>query len=161
MFTLAEHSKQRRIAQASVLSFPSLAGSPAGPLCSRRQPSMSLQSSAMKVSGVHSLMAFFATPTSLLPLKAFSPSHTHPRTRLPPQPQSLPQRWSFLGTPSAPGGGQPQEKMDILSRQTWHMFFFVGKGPSVTECPSRTLPSTRHNQIIRRTSRMLILAEHS
>jgi hypothetical protein len=38
---------------------------------------------------------------------------------------------------------------------------FLGKGRSVTERPSRTLPSTRHNRIEGQTSRMFVLAEHS
>jgi hypothetical protein len=103
----ASSRAQDRLPQDSVLSFPSLC---------RRQPCMSLQSSAMEVSGDDSLMALFTTPTSMLPLDAFSPSHTHPRTRLSPHPQGLPQCWSFHGTPSAPEGGQPQQEMGILSR---------------------------------------------
>jgi hypothetical protein len=38
---------------------------------------------------------------------------------------------------------------------------FLGKGPSVTERPSRTLPSTRHNRIEGQTLRSFVLAEHS
>jgi hypothetical protein len=42
-----------------------------------------------------------------------------------------------------------------------YFVFYLGKDPSVTERPSRTLPSTRHNRIVKQTSRMIMLAEHS
>jgi hypothetical protein len=52
----------------------------------------------MEVSGVYSLMELFTTPTSLLSLDAFSPCHTHPRTRLPPRtPRACPGVGPSLG----------------------------------------------------------------
>jgi hypothetical protein len=104
--------------RASVLSSPNLTGSPAGPcadgslLCVCSRPSGSVWCPQPDGALHH---------TYQLAPSGRSPSHTHPRTRLPPHPQGLPRCWSFLGTPSAPGGGQPQQEMDIISRQTRHM----------------------------------------
>jgi hypothetical protein len=60
------HQTSGQITTGFCLIFPLPGWQPCRALC-RRQPSMPLQSSAMEVSGVHSLMALFTTPTRACP----------------------------------------------------------------------------------------------